>query len=457
MSNIKKITITEFKNNQYKQYWDYTNKGKNAFLPKEQLLEVVRHIIYSAYVLNIKEFQTVKTTSLAGTVINIHPHSDASIADSIKGCAAAYKSQPATTLLMAEANMGMVAGDPGAASRYTAISGTPLLSAIYKDIPFIPMEMDAAGYECPKYISVPIPMGLINGTAMIGTGRSAYLAEREAKEVMEWIADMYYSGNWDLPAPEPMSSTGCTTILNEANGCVYYTANIHYGVSIDDINKPGKWDVITELPPTKTADLIVDNIKTKLMTASRDKKYIPMVKDGSGDGRPTWIVVPTGFLNEDNLRKIGLVYSRIEQPFIWDEDLNTMRMSSLNEIAKLWFEDRCNIVKLRLDASRNELHFKNHKIDLIKQYYDNKMKDWDEKRITKFFTEQDSENGNSDAQYVMNLPARTYYPENVKKNLKIKENNLKLIDEISDEIENIGDFVIKEANEVILAQEAFFN
>ena len=126
------ITISDFINKKYRSYWEYSNKnGKNAIDANEQLPEVVRKIIYSAYTLGIKPSDERKTIELAGQVVKYHAHGDSSIQESIKGVATAYKSQPATRLLHGIGNFGFAPGDDGAAARYTSIGGTPLLSAIY--------------------------------------------------------------------------------------------------------------------------------------------------------------------------------------------------------------------------------------------------------------------------------------------------------------------------------------
>ena len=176
--SVKSMSVTDIVNTYYKDFWKYNNKGKNAFLPEEQLIDVVKKIIYSSYELNIRERVESKLTSLTGQVVKIHPHGDESISESIKGCASKQKSQPATRLLEGIGNFGDLSGDLGAQARYLFIAGTPIMSAIYKDIPFMDIVEDEEGNKYPNYISTPLPFTLINGTALIGTGKSSYLDEK---------------------------------------------------------------------------------------------------------------------------------------------------------------------------------------------------------------------------------------------------------------------------------------
>lgn len=450
---MKSITVSEFINTKYRNYWEYSNKnGKNSVDPREQIPEVIRKIIYASNRLKIKERDEHKTTELMGEVGKFHAHGPSSIEDSIKGVATAYKSQPEARLLKGEGNFGSAPGDEGAAGRYTSISGTPLLSMIYKDIPFVPMNTDDTGLEQPEYISLPLPMALILGISSIGTGKSCYIAERKAEEIINWINELR-KNNWDetiLP-PEPMSITGCKTWFNDANGYVYYDAIVHYGVDYKDLNRKGRYDVITALPPKSTPANVIYKLKNKLPTRVTDK-----IIDGSGRGKKMRIILPKGYLDEKDFTKYGMRTARKEQIYLWDHNLNTMRKGELIDIAKQWFEDRCNVVTKRLSKEVQDLQAINHRIDLIALFTEHKMIDWKSEDVIDYFTKLDSENGREDANMVLSQSARTFLPENINKNAAIKEKNLQEIKFLNEKIENIGDVVITEAYDIMEKQRNFF-
>lgn len=451
------ISVSNFINTKYRSYWEYSNKnGKNAISPKEQLPEVVRKIIYAAYQLNMKDREERKTVELSGETAKYHAHGDSSIQDSIKGVATAYKSQPATRLLRGIGNFGYAPGDDGAAARYTSIERTPLLATIFKDIPFMPFNTDDTGLEQPEYISTPLPLTLINGASQIGTGKSCYVAERDAKEVIKWI-DELNKANWKedgIEEPKPMSVTGCKTWFEPSNGYIYYEANVHYAVDINDLNKRGKYDVITALPPKSNAMNTISKLINKLPT--RVSKH---VIDGSGKGRSVYIILPTGYLNDADFNKYGMRSARKEQIYIWDYELNTMRFASLTDVAHLWFEDRCKIVTKRLSKQVTDLESINKRIDLIKEFAENKMINWKSEDVIAHFVKLagDQEEGEKDASIVLSQSARTFLPENLDKNSILKEKNIKEIKNLNKRIKNVGDEVIKEAYEIIEAQEKFFN
>ena len=460
----KTITVSDFINTKYRDYWEYSNKnGKNSITPKEELPEVVRKIIFAAYKIHIKEFEERKTVELKGEVSKYHAHGDSSIEDSIKGVATAYKSQPAVRLLKGEGNFGMAPGDEGAAARYTSVSGTPLLSAIYKDIPFVSFNTDDTGLSQPDYISCPLPMALINGMSSIGTGKSCYLAERKAEDVIDWIEhlkskevnfDPEKAMDADVYPPEAMSVTGCNTYFNSENGYTYYDAIVHYGVDLNDLNKKGKFDIITNLPPKSTPQNVIYKLQQKLPSRITSK-----IIDGSGKGRPTYIVLPTGYLDEKDFSKYGLRLARKEQIFTWEEEKHSMALANIYHIAEGWYKDRCEVVKRRLNSQIDSLNQLNHKIDLIKIFADNKMIDWENNKIYDYFINlaDDEETGKADADIVTSLSVKTFLPENIESNELLRDKNNNDIKNLNKKIKNIGDTILAEARDIIDKQEKFFS
>ena len=199
--------------------------------------------------------------------------------------------------------------------------------------------------------------------------------------------------------------------------------------------------------------LNVYNEKQKL-----PKRAIDKIIDGSGKGKPTWIIVPKGYLDEKDFTKYSMQSARKEQIYIWDEDLNTMKIANIYDVAKGWFYDRCEVVKRRLNSRIDTLNQLNHRIDLIKIFAENKMQEWESEDIYKYFINlaEDEKSGTEDANLVLSQPARIFLPENLDKNTIQKEKNDKEIKSIKKDIKNIGDFIINEAKEIIKAQEKFF-
>lgn len=447
----KVIEISDFVAQNYRQFWNYSNKSNNALNPIDQIPAIVRKIIYASYLLNIKPSEERKASELIGEVVKIHPHGDTSIGESIKGVATEYKNAVEYRLLEGIGNFGSAPGDTGAAGRYISIGGSPLLSAIYKDIEFCPMISDNTGIPQPEFISSPIPIGLIGGAQTIGVGRSNYLAERNSEEIIAWIDKLRKSEfKKDYKIPAPTSVLGCKVVENDDNGFIYYYANILEGVSEKDYNRKGNYDIITALPPTKNASTVINKLKAAF------PKHASLIKDASGKGEPVCIRVPKGLLDPKNFNKYGLQYARQEQILIWDDEVNTMRWSDHKTLAKKWFESRCEIVSKRLQKQQEIDQKAIRKIDLIRIFAENKMIDWKEDKVVKYFVELDAENGKEDASMVLSQTARAFLPENLEKNEITKQKLLNELKELQEELQRIGDVVIEEAYEIIKKQREFF-
>lgn len=432
---MKTIKVSDFINTKYKDYWIESSMNRNVALPYEGLMTVGRRIIWAASKIGMTTLgEEHKTIALGGETLKYHIAGDQSVYDSIKGIATDYKRQPTARILKGVGNMGSCPGDPGAAARYTSVAPTPLLISMIKDIKYLPMVTDETGLEQPYYISCPVPMLLINGMRSIGIGRAAYFDERDARQVIDWISKMIKENNWNLPAPDPITSSGCEIWVDKNNGYTYYKAKVH---------TEGKYDIITALPPRVSATVVINLIKKKI------PKIAKLIKDGSGKGRPVYIMVPTGYLQEKDYAKYNMSIARKEAYYIWDEDKNTTRLSTLGEIAQSWVEKRKEVVTARLTDDIEKSNDQIHKIDLIKLYVEKKMHEWKSEDIEK-------ELGKDDADIVLRQPARTFLPENIGKNEITRKKLLEQIKEDNDKIKDIYNVILAEAYDIIDKQEKFF-
>jgi DNA gyrase/topoisomerase IV subunit A len=431
---MKIVKVSDFIKIKYRTFWEETNISKNTFSPKDELMTIEKKVIWAAYKIGMLDPSIIrKTLELAGETSKYHIAGNDSIQDSIKGLASSYKRQPAVRLLYGIGNFGDSASSDGAAARYTSIKGTPLLTSIIKDLPFVPMVINSTGDEQPEYIPTPFPMALINGLSQIGAGHSAYYDERNAREIVNWIDCLIHNKNCEIP--KPISTTGCI-VYKKANGYTYYDA-----VIIHEKNN----DIITALPPKINANIVINKLRKKF-----PKSYANKIIDGSGKGHPTWIIVPKGLIKDADMTKYSLRTARKEAYYIWDDQTNTMKMSNLNDIALAWFKTRKQIVEKRIKNQINNLNINIHRINLIKQYVDEHMSTWSYEKIKERLGEEDCE-------IVLSSPERVFLPENIEKNEIRKKSLEDKIDSYNHDLLNIDDVIIKEAYDIIDKQEKYFN
>lgn len=426
---IKDITITEFVNTKYREYWNHTNQSTNAYFPEEQLVLVGRHLMWAAKNIGLRSNVELKVPNLTGEILKTHVSGDMSVHDSIKLMSTEYRRQPAVRIMRPIGNVSAYPGDPGAHGRYLSVQGTPLLDRIIDDMKYMPTSRDEEGTEMVDWVSCPLPMMLINGVVQVGDGRSCYLPERDAREVIDWLEDN------SKPVPAPMSSLGCKTYINPKNGYIVYEAVIE---------KQGQYDVIKNLIPGTSVKTAIAKLEEKLPSPANKR-----VKDNTGNGKYE-ILVPHGYLEKDKLTKYGLLIGKQEKNYIWDRELNTMRRTTFEDVALTWLEARQKIVKLRLEDQYKQLENKIHRIDLIKTYVDKGMSNWKSEDIEK-------ELGKEDATIVLSSSARMFLPENLVKNEATKKEHLKAQKELKKELKDLKGFVIREARDIIQKQEDFFN
>lgn len=430
---MKTIKVSKFINTKYKDFWRDVNKNRNVFTPEEQLMAIEKRIIWGSYKIGLNTLnRPAKTQALMGEVIKYHVAADTSISDSIKGLAAEYKRQPAVRLLKAEGNMGSFQGDPGAPARYTSVSPTPILLSIFKDLEYVELIESESGVMEPSYISSPLPMAIINGFSPIGQGYAAYYDERRAGEVIDWIEEL--QTNPKAKAPDPYSSAGAKT-YKAKNGYTYYDAVIV---------KDGKNDAIVALPPKVSPQIAMENLKTKL-GAKHDKNIV----DGAGKNEDIKILIPRNVVKEEDWTKYKLRTARREQHYIWDNELDTMRMSSLKEIAEIWLKERKVIVEKRLKAEIETTEKFIKRIDLIQEFVEKEMSKWNVDKIQKAFGEEDSA-------LVLSQTQRAFLPDSLAKNKIERPKYVDKIKENESNIKEIEKFILNEAREIIKEQEEFF-
>lgn len=421
------VTISDLVHKEYKEFWLFANKNRNAFDPIEQLTTVSRRIIYAGYKLGMHNNMNhdVKITTLMGEVMKYHSSGDDSINNSIKNLCVKWDTQPAVRMLVGVGNAGAYPGDEGSAARYLSVMPTPLFKAICRDMKYNDFCEDN-GAEQPETISCPLPIMLIAGNNRIGIGKSAFFAERDAREIIEWI-----SKDCEGELPKPTSYRGCKVF--EDNGYVFTQ-------SVVDTESDKRYDIVRNIPHTVGFDMTFYRLNK-----ATDGKTL----DGSGKGEKCCIMVPKGVINDKDLFKLGLLKGRQEQPYIWDRKIMNIRLSNHKEIALMWLDGRKKIVDKRLREERVGLEYIIHKINLIKKYVENDCSTWKSEKIIEFF-------GQEDASIVLNTPARQFLPENLAKNEITRKETEKEIEDIDNKLKNIKDVIIQEAYDIIEEQEKFY-
>ena len=490
---MKSKTVTEFVNTEWREFFDHVSQNKNAFLSYEGLLEVERKVLYAAKLLHLNTVDDALTRKLAADVGLYHISGEASVQDTIKAMGSSYRRQHEVMLLKGIGAFPTSLSNTGAAARYTHIMATPLSMKIFKDTDFCPFFLDDSGVEQPKYLVLPMPLGVIRTMKNIGIGKSCIINERPHDQIFEWarqVVDKAFPGKssgfsekffeeikktgltktedirdfesvaghneiskdvlneiYKITPPEPFSHTGCNVTYDAEKKVVWMEAKI------EEI-KEGRTTkyYVTDLPYEVSDKVVMAKIKAKF-----GDKIMEKVLDKSGDGHPIYLEIPKSIYEDKSCwMAIGLKKAMTEQYLMWDEDLKAPRLyNNLHIIVLEWFKKREEVVARRLYYDSAVALKKLHQNHLIKKYFD----DMNNNNNGNMFKDEDDvikRYGEEDGKFLYNQPQRVYLPKNVE---RLEEENKKLsnnIKAVENNIKNIKEFIFKEWREVADANKKFF-
>lgn len=488
---MKKKTITEFVNTEWRGFFDHVSQNKNAFLPQEGLLAVERKVLYAAKVDHLSLTEPVLTRNLGGKVGVYHISGEQTVYETIKAMASSYKRQHEVCMLKGVGAFPTSLSNQGAAARYTHILGTPLSTKIGEDADFCPYIIDDSGVEQPEYLVPPMPLGVIRTMKNIGIGKSCFIMERPHDEVFKWsrkIIDKAFPGNssgfaeefykeiketgitsieeirnfksnakhdeinkelmsqvYRFKDPDPFMHTGCNVFYDRAKKIVWMEAKI------EQVKNGKTHYFITDLPLEVSDRYVMLKIQKKYGNAIMEK-----VLDKSGDGHPIYLEIPKSiYEDKDNYMALGLKKGITEQYVMWDEELQAPRIyNHLHKIVLEWYKKREEVVTKRLYHDAAIALKKIHQNELIKKYYNDTVVSGGKKIKTE--EEVIAKYGDEDGRFLYNLPQKTYLPKNIE-NIDSKNEDLsKKITSIEENIYNIKEFIFNEWREVADANKEFF-
>lgn len=489
---MKRKSITQFVETEWRGFFDHISQNKNAILPYEGLLEVERKILYAAKMMNLSMTSEELTRKLAADTGLYHISGEASVQDTVKSMASSYKRQHEIMLLKGAGAFPTSLSNTGAAARYTHILATPLSRKIFEDTEFCPYYLDDSGIEQPEYLIPPMPLGVIRTMKNIGVGKACFIMERPHDEVYKWakdIIDKAYSGKtsgyaptfykeiknsnivesdgirnfetsathneidkkvldaiYKMTPPDPFFHTGCNVTYDPVQKAVWMEAKVEV---VKDGSKTRYF--ITDLPLNVSDKVVMKKIADKYGNSIMEK-----VIDRSGDGHPIYLEIPRSIYNDKEAwSALGLKQAIREQYVFWNEELKAPAIyNSLHTIVLEWYKKREEVVVKRLYHDAALAIRKIHQNELIKKYYNDTVVAGGKKLKTE--EEVIAKYGEEDGRFLYNLPQKTYLPKNVE-SLEAKNSDLKKkISEIEKNIENIKEYIFNEWKSVADANVKFF-
>ena len=156
---------------------------------RDGLKLVQRRILYTMGFLLPCSREMVKTAQVSGRVMGeLHPHGNSSIEDAIKLISNWFDKY--IPLVYSESNMGSMQGDGAAAARYTEIMLSDFAKeAIFSEMKANPNIVDwtptfTGKSNEPEYLTVKVPLLLINGSNGTGVGKRTDIPCHNITEVL---------------------------------------------------------------------------------------------------------------------------------------------------------------------------------------------------------------------------------------------------------------------------------
>lgn len=328
-----------------------------------------RKLLYTMYNMGLLKGNTIKSANIVGRTMQLNPHGDASIYDTMVRLSRGNESL-LYPYVESKGNFGKAYSKNMmyAASRYTEAKLAPICKELFDDI-----DKDTVDFvdnydntmKEPRLLPVTFPSILCNVTTGIAVGMASSIASFNLKEVCETtialmknpehvisdtlIAPDFVGGGYILYNKEDLDK-----IYETGRGSVKVRSKYTYDKSYNCID-------ITEIPPTTTSEAIIDKI---IELAKNNKiKEISDVRDETDlKGLKITIDLKRG-VDPDKLMTKLYKMTPLEDSFSCNFNVlinGTPAVRGVRELLEKWTQFRLDCVTRRitfsLNKKRNQLH-----------------------------------------------------------------------------------------------------
>lgn len=336
-----------------------------------------RRILYTMW--KMKAFEFEKSADIVGQSMQLIPHGDATIYDTLVKLAQPERTK--YTLVNGQGNIGYINDSLSiyAASRYTEMKMSEYCKDFYftEDFSFIDVMQTYKGKADivePVFLPTLLPMVYIQGTNGITPGYSSRVVPHNLKSVADAYID--FIKNKDNPKminklEERIAATmridfptPCRILQDSEKGIITGTGKITVSgyYRIKDFSRGRKMIEVTQLPYLVEVPKFVDQVD-KLF---RSKDMLYTVRDESSNkGICVQIIlrkdIPTKKA-EEMLKNLTAYVSSYNYSCIFTKDNTPKRMGVL-EVFKFHYANKTRIMKKYLEHQKNELEYRKMCLD----------------------------------------------------------------------------------------------
>lgn len=328
-----------------------------------------RKLLYTMYNMGLLNGQTIKSANIVGRTMQLNPHGDASIYETLVRLSRGNESL-LYPFVESKGNFGKAYSKNMmyAASRYTEAKLAPICAELFSDI-----DKDTVDFvdnydntmKEPRLLPVTFPTVLCNVTTGIAAGMASSIASFNIREVCETtialmknkahvisdtlIAPDFVGGGYVIYDKDELEK-----IYETGKGSVKVRAKYSYDKSYNCID-------ITEIPPTATSEAIIDKI-VELAKANKVKEISDIRDETDLKGLKITIDLKRG-TDPDKLMQRLYKLTPLEDSFSCNFNLlidGKPGVRGVREILNEWVNFRLNCITRRVNFSlskkRKQLH-----------------------------------------------------------------------------------------------------
>lgn len=235
-----------------------------------------RKLLYTMYRMGLLTGPRIKSANIVGRTMQLNPHGDAAIYDTMVRLSKGYEAL-LYPYVDSKGNFGKAYSRDmsWAASRYTEAKLSPIAAELFREIDKDTVDFvdnyDATMKE-PTLLPVTYPSILINNNTGIAVGMASNICSFNLQEICEATTELIKDSDYDvletIKAPDFPSGgqivydkKTMTEALSTGRGGILVRSKYRYDKSNNCID-------IYEIPPTTTAEAIIDKIIEKVKSGS---------------------------------------------------------------------------------------------------------------------------------------------------------------------------------------------
>ncbi len=235
-----------------------------------------RKLLYTMYKMGLLTGPRIKSANIVGRTMQLNPHGDVAIYDTMVRLSKGYEAL-LYPYVDSKGNFGKAYSRDmsWAASRYTEAKLSPIAAELFREIDKDTVDFvdnyDATMKE-PTLLPVTYPSILINNNTGIAVGMASNICSFNLQEICEATTELIKDSDYDvletIKAPDFPSGgqivydkKTMTEALSTGRGGILVRSKYRYDKSNNCID-------IYEIPPTTTAEAIIDKIIEKVKSGS---------------------------------------------------------------------------------------------------------------------------------------------------------------------------------------------